>query len=146
VPKVGSDTVALATDDAFAGLEPTRRKLNIVAIALLESIDDANLGLVFARQFDLPACKRDYARPRNRVYAPPMSDEPESPKHDVHTSRLGKFIQNYSSLLSTFSSAWPGSWPRPFGSTGSRKPLSGRPNRNRKSRPPRRTMNGGSLG
>src|SRR5450631_1566961 len=31
-----------------------------------------------------------------------MSDEPESPKHDVHTSRLGKFIQNYSSFLSTF--------------------------------------------
>jgi hypothetical protein len=31
-----------------------------------------------------------------------MSDEPESPKHDVHTSRLGKFIQSYSSFLSTF--------------------------------------------
>jgi len=31
-----------------------------------------------------------------------MSDEHESPKHDVHTSRVGKFIQNYSSFLSTF--------------------------------------------
>jgi hypothetical protein len=31
-----------------------------------------------------------------------MSDEPAPPNHDVHTSRLGKFIQNYSSFLSTF--------------------------------------------
>jgi hypothetical protein len=32
-----------------------------------------------------------------------MSDEGESPKHDdIHSSRLGKFIQNYSTFLSTF--------------------------------------------
>jgi len=31
-----------------------------------------------------------------------MSPDNEASKHDVHTSRLGKFIQNYSSFLSTF--------------------------------------------
>jgi hypothetical protein len=38
-----------------------------------------------------------------RGYAPPMSAENESPKHDdIHSSRLGQFIQNYSTFLSTF--------------------------------------------
>ena len=40
---------------------------------------------------------------KQQGYAPPMSTEGDPPKHDdIHSSRLGKFIQNYSTFLSTF--------------------------------------------